>query len=432
VSKNRAGESSGVDAVSKRDFGERILGMAERLAAHSDSPSGLECTFLRPAHRATAADLLSWMGEAGLSSAIDGIGNVIGRLPAANAAAKTATKALVIGSHYDTVRNAGKYDGRLGVLAGLVVAEELARRKVALPFHLDIVAFAEEEGVRFLTAYLGSCAFTGRFDPEWLERRDDDGIRLADALAEHGFAPTAIPSLSRRSELAAYLEVHIEQGPVLLAEDLPVGIVSSIAGAVRHAVAITGVAGHAGTVPMALRHDAAAAAAEIVLFVEKRCAAAPGLVGTVGRLMVPNGALNVVPGRCELTLDIRAVDDATRDAASADVLAEIDRIAVRRGVSVDIREIGRSPALACAPRIAAAFEQAIGRAGLRPFRLVSGAGHDALQFDGICDMAMLFVRCGNGGVSHSPLETVTAADVDVAARVLLDTILILAEQHATR
>jgi hydantoinase/carbamoylase family amidase len=426
VSKIRAADSSGADAAPKPDFGPRILAMADRLAVHSDAPSGLDCTYLRPAHRAVAAELLSWMGACGLAAAIDGIGNVVGRLPAAGPAAK----ALVIGSHYDTVRNAGKYDGRLGILAGMVVAAELARREIALPFHLDVAGFAEEEGVRFLTAYLGSAAFTGRFDSAWLDRRDDDGVRLAEALAGNGFDPAAAPSLSRRGDIAAYLELHIEQGPVLIAEDLPVGIVSSIAGAVRYGVVVTGEAGHAGTVPMRLRHDAAAAAAEIVLFIERRCAAAAGLVGTVGRLAVPGGALNVVPGRCEFTIDIRAVDDATRDAAAGDVLAEIGRIAARRGVAVDIREIGRSPAVACSPRLAEAFELAIARTGLRPFRLVSGAGHDALMFDGVCDMAMLFVRCGNGGVSHSPLETVTAADVDVAAHILLDTILMLAERHA--
>jgi allantoate deiminase/N-carbamoyl-L-amino-acid hydrolase len=408
------------------DLGHQILAMAEQLAAHSDSPTGLDCTYLGPAHRATAADLHAWMRSAGLAATIDGVGNVIGRLATADPAATT----LVIGSHYDTVRNAGKYDGRLGILAGIVLAREIARRRLALPFHLDIVAFSEEEGVRFLTAYLGSAAFTGRFDPAWLDRCDQDGVRLGEALSEGGFDVASIPSLSRRAGLAGYLELHIEQGPVLIAEDLPVGIVSSIAGAVRHAVTVIGEAGHAGTVPMALRHDAAAAAAEIILCVERRCSGGPGLVGTVGQVAVPGGAVNVVPGRCELTLDIRAVDDATRDAAVGDVLAEIGRIAERRNVIVDIRETGRWSAIAAAPRLAVALEHAVGRAGIRPFRLVSGAGHDALMFDGVCDMAMLFVRCGNGGVSHSPRETVTAADVDVAAGVLLDTILTLAGQHA--
>jgi allantoate deiminase/N-carbamoyl-L-amino-acid hydrolase len=426
VSKIQADQDSAEPASADMDFGHQILAMAERLAVHSDSPTGLDCTYLGPAHRATAADLHAWMQSAGLAATIDGVGNVIGRLATADPAAKT----LVIGSHYDTVRNAGKYDGRLGILAGIVLAREIARRRLALPFHLDIAAFSEEEGVRFLTAYLGSAAYTGRFDPAWLDRRDQDGVRLGEALSAGGFDAASIPALSRRAGLAGYLELHIEQGPVLIAEDLPVGIVSSIAGAVRHAVTVTGEAGHAGTVPMALRHDAAAAAAEIILCVERRCSGGPGLVGTVGQVAVPGGAVNVVPGRCEITLDIRAVDDATRDAAAADVLAEIDRIAARRGVAVDIREIGRSPAVACAPRLAAALEQAIARAGIRSFRLGSGAGHDALMFDGACDMAMLFVRCGNGGVSHSPRETVTAADVDVAVRVLLDTILTLADHHA--
>jgi beta-ureidopropionase / N-carbamoyl-L-amino-acid hydrolase len=426
MSKIRADQGGAATAPPNLDFGHQILDMAEQLAAHSDSPQGLDCTYLGPAHRATAAELRAFMQSAGLAVTIDGVGNVIGRLAAADPGATT----LVVGSHYDTVRDAGKYDGRLGILTGIVLAREIARRRLALPFHLDIAAFAEEEGVRFLTAYLGSAAFTGRFDPAWLDRRDQDGARLVEALSASGFDAASIPSLSRRAGLAGYLELHIEQGPVLIAEDLAVGIVSSIAGAVRHAVVVKGEAGHAGTVPMALRRDAAAAAAEIVLLVERRCSGGPGLVGTVGQLAVPSGAVNVVPGRCEFTLDIRAVDDPTRDAAVADVLAGIDRIAARRGVAVDIRETGRWSALAASPRLASALEHAVGRAGIRPFRLVSGAGHDALMFDGVCDMAMLFVRCGNGGVSHSPRETVTAADVNVGARVLLDTILTLADHHA--
>ncbi len=204
---------------------------------------------------------------------------------------------------------------------------------------------------------------------------------------------------------------------------MPVGIVTSIAGTIRYSVTITGVAGHAGTVPMPLRRDAAAAAAEIVLYVEKRCSTAPTLVGTVGRLSVPNGAINVIPGRCELSLDIRAGDDATRDAAVADVLAEIERIARRRNVTTEIKEIQRGPAVPCSPRIQAQFAAAVERAGIRPFHLPSGAGHDAAMFSGLTDVGMLFVRCGNGGISHSPLETITAADADLAARILLDTIL---------
>ena len=404
-------------------FGRRILALVDRLAAHSEPQAGLSCTYMTPAHRAVAADLRAWMQAAGLEADIDGVGNVVGRF----AAADPAAKALIVGSHYDTVRNGGRYDGRLGILAGLVVAEHLARAGQRLPFHLDVVGFAEEEGVRFATPYLGSAAIAGRFDPAWLARTDEGGARLGDVLRETGCDPATIPALARRGDLLGYVELHIEQGPVLIDHNLPVGIVTAIAGAVRHLVTVTGEAGHAGTVPMALRRDAAAAAAEIVLFVERRASATDGLVGTVGRLSVPDAAMNVIPGRCDLSLDIRSAEDAVRAAALADVLAEIDRIATRRRVTVDIRELVRTPAVACAPRLQSALAGAIARAGLKPFHLVSGAGHDAVMFDRVCDLAMLFVRCGNSGISHSPLETVTADDVDVAARVLLDAVVMMAE-----
>lgn len=406
-------------AASKDALGSRIIDLATRLAEFSETPDGLTCTYLTPTHRATAAQLRDWMTDAGMTARIDGIGNVIGRYPAADPAAK----ALIVGSHYDTVVNGGSYDGRLGILTGLVVAEELNRSGRRLPFHLDVVGFAEEEGVRFSVHYIGSSAMAGRFDPGVLMRRDANGQSVADAIHKAGFDPDNLGSLAKRpDEMLGYIEVHIEQGPVLLQQNLPVGIVTSIAGTIRYSVTINGVAGHAGTVPMPMRRDAAAAAAEIILYVEKRCSTAPTLVGTVGRLSVPNGAINVIPGRCELSLDIRAGDDATRDAAVADVLAEIAKICRRRNVTAEIKEIQRGPAVPCSPKVQAQLAAAVERAGIRPLHLPSGAGHDAVMFDGLTDVGMLFVRCGNGGISHSPLETVTAADADIAARILLDTI----------
>jgi hydantoinase/carbamoylase family amidase len=365
------------------------------------------------------------MDHAGLTTGIDVAANVIGRYAADDPHAPT----LILASHYDTVRNAGKYDGRLGVLVALVVAEHLQGLGRKLPFHLDVIAFSEEEGVRFSSSFLGSSAVAGRFDTRLLERRDADGVTLAAAMADAGLDPTGIQALARRGEeLLGYLEVHIEQGPVLLEEGLPVGIVSAIAGTVRCMVTIAGTAGHAGTVPMARRHDAAAAAAELVLYVEKRCAQAPTLVGTVGQLAVPNGAINIIPGRCELSLDIRAADDSTRDAAVFDVMTEIGRIAEKRGVIIESREVQRTAAVRCSPRLQSLLAEAVTRAGAKPRYLPSGAGHDAMMFDGITDTAMLFVRCGNGGVSHSPREIITAEDADVAARVILDTVLRLAEK----
>ena len=376
------------------------------------------------AHRTVAAQIRDLMREAGLTTEIDTVANVIGRYPAADSAAP----ALIVASHYDTVRNAGRYDGRLGVLTALILAEHLGRLGRKLPFHLDVIAFSEEEGVRFSSSFLGSSAVAGRFDAKLLERRDAQGVTLAAAMAEAGLDATKIPALARRRDgLVGYLEVHIEQGPVLLEEGLPVGIVSAITGSVRSMVTITGTAGHAGTVPMARRHDAAAAAAELVLYVEKRCAQAPTLVGTVGKLVVPNGAINIIPGRCELTLDVRSGDDATRDAAMSDILSEMERITARRGVTIDSQEVQRTAAVQCSARLQKVLADAVVGAGVKPRHLPSGAGHDAMMFSGLTDVAMLFVRCGNGGVSHSPREIITAEDADVAARVMLDAVLRLAE-----
>ena len=247
-------------------------------------------------------------------------------------------------------------------------------------------------------------------------------------MREAGLDPANIPALGRRrEELVGCIEVHMEQGPVLLEEMLPVGIVSAIAGSVRMMITVTGTAGHAGTVPMARRHDAAAAAAELVLYVEKRCAQAATLVGTVGQLAVPDGAINIIPGRCELTLDVRAEDDATRDAAVSGIMAEIGRIAARRGVIFDCKEVQRTAAARCSPHLQSLLAAAVTRAGVTPCHLPSGAGHDAMMFDGLTNTAMLFVRCGNGGVSHSPREIITAEDADIAARIVLDAVPRLAE-----
>jgi hydantoinase/carbamoylase family amidase len=408
--------------ISAPAFGKHILALADRLATFSETPDGLTCTYLSPAHRNVAGELVALMKHAGLATEIDAVCNVVGRYTSQTPGAKT----LIVASHYDTVRNAGKYDGRLGILTGLVVIEELARQGRRLPFDLELIAFSEEEGVRFSAPYIGSSAVAGRFDSALLERRDGGGVSLLDVIRETGFDLNAIPHIARKKDtLLGYLEVHIEQGPVLLREDLPVGIVSAIAGNVRYAVEIEGEAGHAGTVPMGSRHDALAAASEIVIFVEKRCSQAGqrDLVGTVGRLSVPNSAINVIPRRSEFTLDIRSGDDAVRDAAVADVFAEMERVAKRRGVVLSTKELLRAPAVPCSPRLQGELAAAFGRAGVKPRTLPSGAGHDAVMFDGLTDLAMMFVRCGNGGVSHSPRETITAEDADIAARILLDVLI---------
>ena len=371
---------------------------------------------MSPAHREAAAELCKWMIAGGMAAHIDVVGNVVGRYASEREDAST----LIVGSHYDTVRNAGKYDGRLGILAGIVAVEELRRRNVALPFHLDVVGFSEEEGVRFAAPYLGSAALAGRFDPDMLKRRDATGQSIADVLRERGGTAKSITELAFRDKLAGYVEVHIEQGPVLLHENLPVGVVSAIAGFARRRVIVRGTAGHAGAVPMPLRHDAAAAAAEMVGMVEQRSSRVPGLMGTVGQLQVPAGAINVIPGLCELSLDIRCDNAGELEKAIRDITTGIEAIAARRGVSVEIEKVAELPPVLCTPRLRDALGQAVARQRFAVRSLVSGPGHDAVMFDGVTDVGMLFVRCGNGGISHSPLETITAADADTAVRVLLD------------
>ncbi len=402
-------------------LGQRILDLADDLARWSQQSGALTCTFFSDAHLAVANQLREWFAAAGLAGSIDPVGNVVGRLPGA----RPGTGTLIIGSHYDTVHNAGKYDGRLGILCGLVVLESL--RDVRLPFAVELIGFSEEEGVRFGSPYLGSSVVTGRLDPSVFNLRDDDGSRLGDVITAAGYDPGRLPSMARRPEdVMAYLEVHIEQGPVLLDSDLPLGVVTAIAGGVRHALAIDGVAGHAGTVPMEARHDALLAAAEIALFVERRARAEAGLVGTVGRFEVPAGLINVIPSRCELSLDIRSQDDGAVERALADILAEAQAIAGRRGVRLSSRELLRAKVVPCAPRLQQLFADSIERAALPVKRLASGAGHDAVMFDGFTEIGMLFVRCGNGGISHNPLETVTAEDAGIAAQILRDTLVRMA------
>ena len=401
-------------------LGTELIAMHEVLAQYSDDDSGsLTCTYLRPAHIATAKWIRDFMLAANLDVEIDAVGNVVGRWRSGSPAART----LITGSHYDTVTDAGKYDGRLGVLLPIAVVQRLRGAGTKLPYDLEIVAFAEEEGVRFKSTFLGSSAIAGSFDRGVLDLIDSDGVSLREAMLAAGHDPQTIDAVARDPRrVAGYVEVHIEQGPVLLDAGRALGVVTAIAGSVRSIVTIVGLAGHAGTVPMGLRRDAAAAAAEIVLAVEKYCSTAAGLVGTVGRLEVPHGAINVIPGRCELSIDIRAGDDSVRDAAEAEVLAEIERIAARRKVKIDVRRVLRAAGAPCADAMQDQLASAITRIAndAAPLRLPSGAGHDAMKMATITPIGMLFVRCGNGGISHNPAETMTADDADVAARVFTD------------
>jgi allantoate deiminase len=384
-----------------------VLERADRLAACTEEPGRLTRRFATPALAAAGDLVLGWMREAGMAARRDAIGNVIGRWePPGGAAAGT----LVLGSHLDTVRDAGRYDGMLGVLVALACVERLTDA----PFAIEVYGFADEEGVRYGTAYLGSSVVAGAFDPSALDRRDADGISMHDAVATFGGDPSALAAARRDpSDLLGYVEVHIEQGPVLEAEDLPVGVVTGIAGQTRAEVAFTGVAGHAGTVPMALRRDALVAAAELVGAAEARARATDGLLATVGELAVEPGASNVIPSRATLSLDVRHLDDAMRAAAVADLRERAEAIAAARRVEVAWTEVQATGAVACAPALAAELEAAVADAGVRLARLPSGAGHDAAVMARLCDAAMLFVRCA-GGVSHNPAEAVTVEDVAVA------------------
>jgi len=406
-------------AVSPRDHpGRTVLERALALARHSDSPEHYTRTLFTPAHRAAARQLAEWMRAAGMAVRVDAIGNVIGRYEAAEAA---GSNAILLGSHFDSVRNGGKYDGVLGILVPIACIAELHARGERLPHAVEVIAFSDEEGARFQTSFLSSRALTGRFDPSVLARRDADGVSLEAAMREVGLDPAAFESARIDPEgVAAYVEVHIEQGPVLLREGLALGIVTTIAGGTRHTLRVRGEAGHAGTVPMAMRHDALAAAAEMVLAVEGRCAARGSLVGTVGILRVKDGTGNVIPGDVELSVDIRAAEDAVREAAERDVFGQLEAIARRRGVSLERTRTHHVQAVPCSPRLQDLLAGSVRRVGVEPRRLPSGAGHDAMIMAAICDVGMLFVRCGAGGVSHNPAETVTAEDCGLAVEALLD------------
>jgi hydantoinase/carbamoylase family amidase len=408
------------DAISEQaGVGERILGMAEALARHSDQESALTVSYLSDAHCAVATDLAGWMRHAGMQVEVDALGNVVGRYPGREAGAPV----LMTGSHFDTVRDGGKYDGRLGILLPIAVIADMNARGERLACALEVVGFAEEEGLRYRSSFLSASALVGCFDEALLDREDSGGVTMREAMRRAGL-PADIDSIRRlardRSTLAGFVEVHIEQGPVLLGRGLPLGVVTSIAGSVRMTATVTGTASHAGTTPMTMRRDAAAAAAEMILALERRCSRAPTLVGTVGMLAVPNGATNVVPGRCEFSMDIRAGDDATRDAAVSDVVAECEAIAAHRGVGLSLVTTMQVPCAPCSPRLADCLADCVRAAGVEPFRLPSGAGHDAMMMARLTDIAMLFVRCGNGGISHNPLETMTAEDAGLAAAVFLD------------
>ena len=400
-------------------LGNLVWDWAEKLAQHSDpgyAENGqLTVTYLTDAHRACAQRLAHWMREdCGFDRVeIDAVGNVVGVYDGTDPQAAR----LLTGSHYDTVRNGGKYDGRLGIFVPMACVRELKNAGRRLPFGIEVVGFAEEEGQRYKATFLGSGALTGHFDYTWLEQQDADGITMRQAMQHAGLCVDDIPKLKRDpARYLGFVEVHIEQGPVLNELDLPLGVVTSINGGVRFIGEVIGLASHAGTTPMDRRRDAAAAVAELVLYLEKRAASVPNVVGTVGMLQVPNGSINVVPGRCSFSLDIRATTDPARDACVADTLAELRRICDRRGLDHRVEEAMRAAAAPSAPAWQQRWEAAVAAQHLPVFRMPSGAGHDAMKLHEVMPQAMLFVRGLNGGISHNPLESSTNHDIDLSVR----------------
>ena len=406
--------------------GNQILDWADALAAHTegtgdnglDGAPPLTLTYLTPEHQSAATQLQIWMRVCGFDEVkLDAVGNVVGVYHGTDA---NATR-LLTGSHYDTVRNGGRYDGRLGIFVPMACVQALFKAGKRLRYGIEVVAFAEEEGQRFPATFLGSSALVGDFQPEWLDVVDAQGISVRQAMLDAGLSANLddIRALARQPQLyLGFVEVHIEQGPVLHALDLPLGVVTGINGSVRFNGEAIGVACHAGTTPMPMRHDAALAVAEIALMTERRArddAHAPDgpSVGTVGVLHVPQGSINVVPGRCQFTLDLRAPTDAQRDALAADVQTFTTTVAERRSVDIHLTQ---TMVAAAAPSDALwqqRWEAAVSSLGLPVYKLPSGAGHDAMKLHQILPQAMLFVRGGNDGISHNPLETITNDDAQL-------------------
>ena len=398
-------------------LGKRVMQRLDALAEITETPGALTRRYLTPAHQAAMAQVAAWMQDAGMMTRIDAIANVTGRLEGA----RTGAPAILIGSHIDTVADAGKYDGNLGVIAGIEAAAAL--HGAGLRHAVEVIAFGDEEGVRFPSHLLSSRALAGAVKPAELETADAEGVTVRQALQQFGLDPAALGACKRgRKEIAAYLEVHIEQGPVLQAHKQPLAAVTAINGATRMRVTVTGFAGHAGTVPMMLRQDALAAAAQMVLAVEEiGRAGGTDLVATVGRLEPLPGAPNVIPGEVRFTVDVRSPSDKVRARAVKEILSALKAAAKARRVSLAHEIYYDAPAALMDARVVDAVSAAITATGHEPLRLSSGAGHDAMAIAPHWPAAMMFVRCKDG-ISHNPAEAITLADADAAVRALIEAI----------
>ncbi|MDZ4399673.1 2-oxo-4-hydroxy-4-carboxy-5-ureidoimidazoline decarboxylase [Hydrogenophaga sp.] len=422
--------------------GNEVWDWHEDLARHSDpgfaEKGQLTVTYLTDAHRACAADLVARMKECGFDEvSIDAVGNVVGVYeaspqPGPLPQAGEGVKALLTGSHFDTVRNGGKYDGRLGIFVPMACVKQLHAAGKRLPFAVEVVGFAEEEGQRYKATFLGSGALTGHFNPAWLDQQDADGVTMRAAMQHAGLPATleAIGTLKRDpSKYLGFVEVHIEQGPVLNEMDLPLGVVTSINASVRYQCEAIGMASHAGTTPMNRRRDAASAVAELALYAEQRASADGDSVATIGMLQVPGGSINVVPGRCRFSLDLRAPSNAQRDALERDVLAQLRAICERRGIGLTLEETMRAAAAPSEPAWQARWEKAVNALGVPLHCMPSGAGHDAMKLHEVMPQAMLFVRGLNSGISHNPLESTTSDDIELCVNAFSHLLDQLASEH---
>jgi allantoate deiminase len=421
-----SGSANGVDALARE-----VLERCDRAALFTEEPGRITRTFLCNAMRGLHEEVTLWMNAAGMVVHRDGAGNLIGHYEGTS----TYRPVHVIGSHFDTVPDAGKYDGVLGVLVGIAAVQALEGSR--LPFAIDVIAFSEEEGVRYRAPFLGSRAVAGQFDPRLLDRCDRQGVPMREAFRSFGLDPGRIGEAAYPAQrIHGYTEVHIEQGPVLESLGAPLGVVEGITGQSRLWATLHGQAGHAGTLPMRGRRDALAAAAELVLEVERVALERPGLRATVGSLSVQPGAVNVVPGRARLCVDVRHANDESRMAAVDEILRLSSELSNRRGVAFGIEEEEHHRAVPADSRLRAALEEAVTASGRAVHCLSSGAGHDAGVMAAVAPMAMLFVR-SPGGVSHSPEETVIEDDVRAAIDVLVRYLTLLAgrdsaanERHA--
>ena len=408
--------------VTHSDRAQRVLDRCRQLADCSEVPGEITRTFLSwPMHDVHAL-LRGWMESAGMSVSIDAIGNLRGLWPGIAA----DSPRLIIASHLDTVPNAGAFDGPLGVVLGLALVEEL--RNARLPFAVEVIGFSEEEGVRFNTPFLGSLALTGKLDKAMLSLEDAHGMTLAEAIRDFGLDPASIPAAALSARAHAYLEFHIEQGPVLESGNQPLGVVAAITGQSRYLVHFTGKANHAGTTPMRLRHDAMAAAAEWIVAVERIASGHDGLVATVGRVETRPGAVNVIAGDVFASLDVRHADDTQRLQAANAILLAASHAASRRGVEFVTRQTMDQAAVPMSPWLTQTLAAAAQTAGIQPTPMVSGAGHDAMVLAEAIPSCMLFLR-SPGGISHHPDEAVLPHDVEAALATGSAFLQLLAQQH---